>query len=248
MEDGDMSMDDKPLPGIRTRRVEDTKAALPEEVILPVLDTIVPTRMALPDELIEPSLITEPVVPDRETVPDKKSESDSFKVEAMKSPPVITEPVEVITMPLGLMRYSEPEDLSRPAMEDMEEPVTRFKVAPVPLLKNTEPPCPMEKPFQFIIALPVLWFIVIEEPDEDMVPLPAAKEPPIGRTGPAKAELGTEISRTATIKAKRCLVNMDDISLAPSEFIFLRKRTIKHKYKRSTKSKNIKIPLDFLFA
>ena len=34
----------------------------------------------------------------------KKSELDSLRVEAIKSPPVITEPVEVITMPLGLIR------------------------------------------------------------------------------------------------------------------------------------------------
>ena len=96
-----------------------------------------PTSIVLPDELIEPSLITEPVVPDRETMPDKKSEFDSLSVEAMKSPPVITEPEEVITMPLGLMRYKEPDAFRRPAMEEMEEPVTLFKVAPCPLLKKT---------------------------------------------------------------------------------------------------------------
>ena len=132
----------------------------------------------------------------------------------MKSPPVITEPEEIITMPLGLMRYKEPEALGRPAMEEMEEPVTLFNVAPCPLLKNTCPSLPMENEFQFIIALEVFWFIVIEEPEELMLPPPAANEPPVGRTGEAKAELVIEISRTATTRAKRGFVNMDDISLA----------------------------------
>jgi hypothetical protein len=72
-------------------------------------------------------------------------------------------------------------------MEERDPPVTRFRVAPAPLLKNTEPPLPMEKPFQFIMPLAVFWFIVIEEPEEAIVPEPKAKEPPVGRTGPAKA-------------------------------------------------------------
>ena len=122
-------MPDKP-PGISTKRVEETKAALEEELTVPVLVTMVPTSITLPEEDTEPWFNTEPVVPVRDIILFKKSEFDSLRVEAIKSPPVITEPVGVITMPLGLMRYREPEDLRRPAMEEMEEPVTLFKVAP----------------------------------------------------------------------------------------------------------------------
>ena len=206
-------MPDRPL-GIRTKRVEETKAALEEEAMVPELVAIVPTRIELPEEDMEPSFNTEPVVPDKDIMLFKKSELDSLRVEAMKSPPVITEPEEVITMPLGLMRYKEPEAFKRPAMEEMEVPVTLFRVAPCPLLKNTCPSLPMENEFQLMMALEVFWFIVIEEPEEDMLPPPAAKEPPAGRTGAEKAELVIEISITATTRAKRGFVNMDDISLA----------------------------------
>ena len=106
-----------------------TKAALEEELTVPVLVTMVPTSIALPEALIEPSLTTEPVVPVRDIILFKKSELGSLRVEAIKSPPVMTEPEGVITMPLGLMRYREPVAFRRPAMEEMEEPVTLFKVA-----------------------------------------------------------------------------------------------------------------------
>jgi hypothetical protein len=154
-------MPDKP-PGIRTKRVEETKAEFEEEVTVPELVTMVPTSIALPEELMEPWFNTEPVLPDKDIMSFKKLEFDSLRVEAMKSPPVITEPEEVITMPLGLMRYKEPDALRRPAMEEMEEPVTLFNVAPCPLLKNTCPSLPMENEFQLITALGVFWFIVIE--------------------------------------------------------------------------------------
>ena len=122
-------MPDKP-PGISTKRVEETKAALEEELTVPVLVTMVPTSITLPEEDTEPWFNTEPVVPVRDIILFKKSELGSLRVEAIKSPPVITEPVGVITMPLGLMRYREPVAFRRPAMEEMEEPVTLFKVAP----------------------------------------------------------------------------------------------------------------------
>jgi hypothetical protein len=240
-------MPDKP-PGISTKRVEETKAALEEELTEPVLVTMVPTSIALPEEDMEPWFNTEPVVPFRDIILFKKSESDSLRVEAIKSPPVITEPVGVITMPLGLIRYREPVAFRRPAMEEREEPTTLFKVTPCPLLKKTCPSLPMENEFQFMIALEVFWFMVIEEPEEDMEPPPAAKEPPVGRTEAEKAELVIEINRTVITRAKRCLLNMDGISLASRELIFLQKGTIKRRYKLLRKSKNIKIPLDFLFA
>jgi hypothetical protein len=89
-------------------------------------------------------------------------------------------------------------------MEDMEEPVTRFRVAPAPLLKRTEPPLPMEKPCQFIMPLEVFWFIVIEGPEEDIVPPPAANEPPVGRTGPnAKAGLTVYIRNIRLVRISR---------------------------------------------
>ena len=50
-----------------------------------------------------------------------------------------------------------------PEMFDAAPPVTRFSVAPVPLLIWTVPPLPIEKPFQSMIArdpdwLTVSWF------------------------------------------------------------------------------------------
>ena len=98
-----------------------------------------------------------------------KLESDIFNVEAKKEPPVITEPVGVMTMPLGFIRKTEPVDFKRPAMEEILGPTTLFKVAPPALLMNTSPLAPIEKPCQFITALGVDWVIVIR-PEAELIP------------------------------------------------------------------------------
>ena len=73
-------------------------------------------------------------------------------------------------------------------MDETPEPVTRFRVAPGPLLNCTVPPEPMEKPCQSMIALADDWFTVSWLGDGAVTAaVPATTLAPVGRVGPAAA-------------------------------------------------------------
>ncbi|MGF6652181.1 hypothetical protein OKW34_002743 [Paraburkholderia youngii] len=71
-------------------------------------------------------------------------------VDATKRPPVVTTPDGPTTMPCGLITYRRPVALSLPRTADGEPPVTRFRVAPVPLSNITLFCLPIEKLFHSI--------------------------------------------------------------------------------------------------
>ena len=74
--------------------------------------------------------------------------SGMSRVDRTAVPPAITLPSDPTTTPCGLIRYREPVAVSPPSICDAWPPVTRFSVAPEPLLIVTAPPAPMEKFFQ----------------------------------------------------------------------------------------------------
>jgi hypothetical protein len=86
-------------------------------------------------------------------------------------------------------------------MFDVEKPVTRFKVAPAALLNWTEPPEPIEKPVQSMIARLELWLTVRLEPDATMLADPACTTPPVGSTTPAAARVASPLAPTRPTRA-----------------------------------------------
>jgi len=69
-------------------------------------------------------------------------------------------------------------------MAETDDPVTRLRVAPEPLLNWTVAPEPIEKPDQLMIALLEVWVTVRLESDAaPMLAEPACTTPPVGKAG-----------------------------------------------------------------
>ena len=92
-------------------------------------------------------------------------------------------------------------------MLDRSPPVTRFSVAPDPLLNWTEPPWPMEKLFQSMMPRALCWEMVRLPPLPAIVPEPATKPPPLGRTGFPPASAVPEASSMAEIATNEVPLN-----------------------------------------
>ncbi len=98
----------KPSPVKST--VADVAAPMPTRpsgtVIVPLLETEVPSRTAKPPDVMLPWLTTLPaeLAPENDSVPFMKSLSLTSRLEARKPPDALTDPVVPISTPLGLTR------------------------------------------------------------------------------------------------------------------------------------------------
>ena len=93
---------------------------------------------------------------------------------------------------------------SWPAIVDRSPPVTRLSVAPVPLLKLTLPPEPIENVCQSTMARAELWSTVTVDAPFVRVAVPATTCPPVGKMMPsarAGVEIGSPISAVAMAAA-----------------------------------------------
>ncbi|MEJ1968547.1 MAG: hypothetical protein WDN03_07955 [Rhizomicrobium sp.] len=134
--------------------------------------------------------------------PAAKASSARSRVEAMKLPPVTTLPPAPITTPFGLMTNTEPVALNRPSICDGLAPVTRFSVAPPPLLKKTELAAAIENAFQSMMARPPAWLIVSAFADPVIEPCPATNCPPFGSAPPATAGAAASTISNAAVAEK----------------------------------------------
>ncbi len=75
--------------------------------------------------------------------------------------------------------------VSEPSSCEGTLPVTRFSVAPEPLLKLTAPPLPIENVFQLMMAARDDWLMVmLLLAGAPMVAVPEVTLPPVGSAGP----------------------------------------------------------------
>ncbi len=69
------------------------------------------------------------------------------------------------TMPFGLMRKMRPSDCRLPRMLETSVPVTRLSTARLAnCAKRVSSLTPIENPFQWMIALPALWLVMVSAP------------------------------------------------------------------------------------
>nr|WP_246136755.1 hypothetical protein [Nitrospirillum amazonense] len=166
------------------------------------------SRTSPPVEEILPRFLTSASVSplNSRVPPAMKASLAMSSVLAVKLPPVTTTPLDPTTTPAGLMTYSVPVAFSVPRMVDRLPPVTRFSVAPLPLLKLTVPPWPMEKLFQSMMARWLPWLTVRLPGPPLILPDPAWKAPPVGRVGPLPAWAGPTVvtaSRAMAVPASK---------------------------------------------
>ena len=161
-----------------------------------------------PSAPMEPALVTVALeVPEKVLSPPfRNAASGRSRVEAVKDPPVRTFPVGPTATPAGLTRYTDPVAVREPSMRDGMLPVTRFSVAPPPLLMATLFPLPMEKLSQLMTALREAWSMMTLVPEGvAMDTAPAETDGPDGRDCAAPGAAALAIRATLVISPRGSL-------------------------------------------